>query len=176
MCTTTPTRLLYLLFSVLFITACSSLSVATADKSPSSASIAMDRQNAIQQWIKARAAYERTLDYSSLEQEKKYKYRAMRNLVEARYFLMLAEKDLQYNSDKSVVLDDFDQARQLLEKALATANTADRQKIEAIHKQLDKMRLAVKRDIAAEFRWLPVDQRSAFDAILAQLEDLIRGQ
>jgi len=176
MCTTTPSRLLYLLFSVLFITACSPLSVATADKSSSSASIAMDRQNAIQQWIKARAAYEKTLDYSSLEQEKKYKYRAMRNLVEARYFLMLAEKDLQYNSDKSVVLDDFDQARQLLEKVMATANTADRQKIEAIHKQLDKMRLAVKRDIAAEVRWLPIDQRSAFDAILAQLEDIIRGQ
>lgn len=181
--TTSPTTspLKYLLFSVLFISACSPLSATTIDKTstinkPAETSPA-DRARALQQWIDARTAYEETLDYSSLEEDKAYKYKAMRRLVETKYFLMLAEKDLQYNTDKSVALEDFNQARRLLKKSMATAiNAADRQKMEAIDKKLNGMQRAVERDINAKPRWLPMDQRSEFDNILAQLEDIIRGQ
>ncbi len=175
---TITTRLPYLIFSVVSMTACSSpfaaVHDASADKTAISVPANKDRENAIQQWIKARAEYEETLDFSTLEEDKEYEYRAMRSLVEAKYFLTIAEKDLKYNSDKTVALDDFDQARQLLEKAMLTANVSDRKKIEAIHERLDNMRLAVKRDISAEARWMPLDQRSAFDAIFAQLEEIIK--
>lgn len=180
MLTITTARSSYLLFSVIFITACTPLSATTlekpADKVATSQTANKNRERAIQQWIDARAAYEKSLDYSSLELENEYKYKTMRTLVEAKYFLMLAEKDLQYNTDKSVALDDFNQARQLLEKAKTAAGAGDRQKIDSIHEQLDEMRLAVKRDMTSEARWLPIDQRSKFDTVLAQLEDIIRRQ
>ncbi len=173
-------RLKYLLFSILFITACSPLSATMADKATPANKTAntasADRESAIQQWIDARAAYEKTLDYSNLELENEYKYKTMRTLVEAKYFLMLAEKDLQFNTDKSVALDDFNQARQLLEKAATTINPENKKKLEIIRNQLDKMHLAVKRDLVNEARWMPADQRREFDSTLARIEDILTMQ
>jgi len=173
-------RLKYLLFSILFITACSPLSATVAGKATPANKTAntasADRESAIQQWINARAAYEKTLDYSNLELENEYKYKTMRTLVEAKYFLMLAEKDLQFNTDKSVALDDFNQARQLLEKAATTINPENKQKLEIIRNQLDKMHLAVKRDLVNEARWMPADQRREFDSTLARIEDILTMQ
>jgi len=131
------------------------------------------RARAIQRWIRARADYEKTLDYSDLELEHEYKYKTMRTLAEAKYFLMLADTDLIFNTDKSVALDDFNQARELLEKAASTTSTANKKKLETIHRQLDKMRLAIKRDINAETRWLPVDQRAEFDSIQTRIEKIL---
>jgi|GEM_PF-6418214 len=164
-------RVEYIIFSVLFLSACSPLWATT--KAMSAAPVNKNREDAIQRWIRARADYEKTLDYSDLEQEHEYKYKTMRVLAEAKYFITLAETDLVFNSDKSVALDDFNLARRLLEKAATTANTANSKKLVTIQRQLDKMRLAVKRDINAESRWLPVDQRAEFDSIQSRIEEIL---
>ncbi len=89
---------------------------------------------------------------------------------------MLAEKDLKFNTDKSVALDDFNQARQLLEKAATTVSQENKQKLASISKQLGEMRLAVKRDLSSEAKWMPVDQRSKFDSTLAKIEEILSAQ
>ncbi len=170
-------RVEYILFSALFLTACSPLWATTpgtatpAVKTAHAVSAHKARERAVQQWIRARADYEKTLDYSDLEQE--HEYTTMLALAEAKYFLMLADTDLIFNTDKSVALDDFNQARELLEKAASTTSTANKKKLETIHRQLDKMRLAVKSDINAETRWLPVDQRAEFDSIQTRIEKIL---
>jgi len=170
----------HILFSVLFLGACSPLWAATPDtatpagKTTKILPVDKNRESAVQQWIRARAEYEKTLDYASLEQEDAYKYKTMRTLVEIKYFLSLAEKDLQYNSDKSVALDDFNQARRLVAKVATTINAVNKQKLDVIHQQLDKMQQIIKDDIASRERQLPVDQRTTLDSILVQVEDMIK--
>jgi len=172
----------HILFSILFLSVCNPLWATTPDTAtPAGKTIKMlpvdkNRESAVQQWIRTRAEYEKTLDYASLEQEDAYKYKTMRTLVEIKYFLSLAEKDLQYNSDKSVALDDFNQARRLVAEEATTINAANKQKLDVIHQQLDKMQQAIRDDIASGERWLPVDQRTALDSILAQIEDMINMQ
>ena len=135
-----------------------------------------EREKLVEQWVRARAAYERSLDYSALSKERQDRYKTLRALVEARYFLNLAEKDLVFLSDKTVAVKDFDQAKRLLEKAKETVSKRYRRLLNTIYEQLLGMQKSLMRDINDEIRWVPVNQRGQFDLILMRLEKIIRGQ
>ena len=82
-----------------------------------------DTYTATEEWEGTRAAYERDLDYSTIEESGEYD--SKRALVEAKYFLDLALMDLKYNRDKSIAVKDLDNALSWLQSSLAASGQDD---------------------------------------------------
>jgi len=153
-------------------TASSSLSSSTKD---AVASRLNDDASVVRLWVNARAEYERALEQSTLESKAEYRFITKRRLIDARYFLLIAEQDLLFDIDRHDALNNFDRSRRLIEKALETSAPEEVEKIESILKDLAKMRSLLVFDIRQETPWLPTDQRARFDAILFKIDALIRG-
>lgn len=169
-------NMISLVFSCVFLLACTPLS-ATKPTDTTTAPPPKKQQtditdNSTMQWEKEHAAYERDLDYSTINTTGDYKTK--RTLVEAKYFLSLAYMDLNYNRDKSIAVKDIDHALSLLKASLATSSPRDKTAIKSIQANLQAMRLSAHRDAAASIIWLPEKQQAAYEAITAKLEMLIQ--
>lgn len=169
-------NIINLVFSCVFLLACTPLSATkTADTTaaPSPAKQQPDvTDNSTEQWEEGHAAYERDLDYSTINTIGDYKTK--RTLVEAKYFLNLAYMDLNYNRDKSIAVKDIDRALSWLKASLATASPRDIDAIKSIQTDLQAMRLSAQRDAAASIIWLPEEQQAAYEFLTAKLEKLIQ--
>ena len=173
---TSSRNMISLVFSCVFLLACSPLS-ATKPSATTMAPSPTKQQtnitnNSTEQWEERHAAYERDLDYSTINTVGDYKTK--HTLVEAKYFLSLAYMDLNYNRDKSIAVKDIDHALSWLKASLATASPRDTTAIKSIQKNLQAMRLSAQRDAAASIVWLPEEQQATYEALTANLEKLIQ--
>lgn len=169
-------NMISLVFSCVFLLACSPLSATKPTDTTTTPPPAKQQTNitskSTEQWEEGHAAYERDLDYSTINTIGDYKTK--RTLVEAKYFLSLAYMDLNYNRDKSIAVKDIDQSLSWLKASLATASPRDTAAIKSIENDLQAMRLSAQRDAAASIIWLPEKQQAAYEALTANLEELIQ--
>jgi hypothetical protein len=89
-------------------------------------------------WENARAAYERDLDFAALDSEQAPEdYSPMRDVIEAKYELAIAEGQLIVpNFDKQAITD-LQQAQSYLAHALKQADVKDKAKFEKIKGKID---------------------------------------
>ena len=176
-----------LFFGLVFLTACTTQQVIKPSNTATMDTTTMDVPNeqitdssdtantadsATQLWEVGRAAYERELDYSTIEAIGEYKTK--RALVEAKYFLDLAYMDLNYNRDKSIAVKDLDKSLAWLKLSIKTADQQALVEIKALQNNLQKMRQSAHLDAESSITWLPVDQRVAYDSLKDDLEKLIQ--
>ena len=169
-------HLINLIFSCVFLLACTPLSATKASDTTPAPSHAKQQTDATdtstKQWEKERAAYERDLDYSTINSIGEYKTK--RTLVETKYYLSLAYMDLNYNRDKSIAVKDIDRALSWLKSSMTTASPQDMDALKSIQTNLQAMRLSAHRDAEAAIIWLPEEQQAAYESLIADLERLIQ--
>ena len=163
-----------LIFFCLFLLACTPLSASKpSDTTPTPAKQQNDTTDAsTKRWENEHAAYERDLDYSTINTIGEYK--SKRALVETKYYLTLAYMDLNYNRDKSVAVKGIDHALTWLKSAMTTARPQDMDALKSIQTNLQAMRLSAHRDAEAAIIWLPEEQQAAYESLIADLEKLIQ--
>lgn len=132
----------------------------------------LDTNISTEQWDKSRAAYERDLDYATIEQNGEYK--SKRALVEAKYYFDLALMDLTYNRDKSIAVNDLDKASSWLKSSLTSADQGDRADIQALLTAIQSMRKSAQIDAESSIAWLPEAQQASFDDAKATMERIIQ--
>ena len=163
-------------FLTTFLAACATVhETKPSDKTTSTVSAqpaTQDTNSSTEQWEESRAAYERDLDYSTIEENGEYKSKG--SLVEAKYFLDLALMDLTYNRDKSIAIKDLDKASSWLKSSLPSADQGDRADIQAVLTIIQSMRKSAKIDAELSIAWLPEEQQASFDDAKATMERIIQ--